>query len=103
MSDLTDAERKQLMERYRAASHAMQSGVAVLIEQGSRETEPKDLRVGVNSAMVDSAALAKLLLAKGVFTEREYLTALAEMMEAEAKNYQDSVQAVLSTGKVILR
>ena len=50
-------------QRYDAAAHAMQSGVAFEIGAGvSRETEPKHLRVGVNSAMVDSAALAALLI-----------------------------------------
>ena len=40
------------------------------------EPEGKVLRVGVNSAMVDHAALVRLLIAKGIFTLEEYEEAL---------------------------
>jgi len=46
------------------------------------------LRTGVNMALVDCAALAKLLLEKQVFTEVEYYEALAEATEAEQHRYE---------------
>lgn len=77
-------------ERYMRAMHAMQSGVAALMP--SKETEPKHLRVGVNSALIDSAAVASLLIAKGVFTEDEYLEALALTAERDVATYTQLVR-----------
>lgn len=72
-------------ERYKAAAHAMQSGVAA--DPTNPELTPKHLRVGVNSAMVEHAALVSLLLKKGIISEAEYYTALADGMEAERDKY----------------
>jgi len=75
--------------RYLAAAHAMQSGVAAEMGAGiSGATEPKHLRVGINSAHVASAALARLLIEKGVFTLDEYVAAQAAEMEAEQARYE---------------
>lgn len=75
-------------DRYEAAAHAMQSGVAAEHAAGSTDGSPKHLRVGVNSAHVGIAALARLLLEKGVITMDEYEAAQAEEMEAEQKRYE---------------
>ena len=75
-------------DRYTAAAHAMQSGVATEMGINPAPTEPKHLRVGVNSALVDSSALAELLISKGVITEDEYLEAIAAAMEREARTYE---------------
>lgn len=56
-------------ERYSRAAHAMQSGVAMEMNYRPQPTEPKHLRVGVNTALVDHGALVTLLIAKGVFSE----------------------------------
>lgn len=74
-------------QRYLAAAHAMQSGVAMEMNYDSTATEPKHLRVGVNSAMSDLGGLARLLIAKGIITEEEYFTAVADAMEAEKASY----------------
>lgn len=79
-----DADRR----RYEAAAHAMQSGVATSMNFDGAGTEPKHLRVGINAAMSDQCGLAKLLIAKNVFTEAEYVAALADAMEAEARRYE---------------
>jgi hypothetical protein len=71
-------------ERYTKATHAMQTAVAVMIGHDPTVGSPKDLRVGLNSALVDSGALAELLIKKGVFTSKEYAQAVTEMMEREA-------------------
>lgn len=74
-------------QRWHDAAHAMQSGVAAEMNFNPAATSPKHLRVGVNAAMSDHGALVLLLVAKGVITEEEYLKAIADGMEAEAKKY----------------
>lgn len=78
----------------------MQSGVRLkMTSEGAPDdsqlwpghTSPKHLRVGVNSAMSDHGALARLLIDKGFFTEEEYVKAIADMMEAEAERYQSDL------------
>ena len=86
-------------DRYVKAAHAMQSGVAVCMERGTAETTPKHLRVGVNSAMVNDAAIARLLIGKGIITLAEYEGAVADEMEREVKRYEYRID---STGKVHL-
>ena len=84
-------------ERYKAAAHAMQSGVAMEMNYDSKSTQPKHLRAGVNSALVDSSALAELLITKGIITEDEYLDAIAAGMEREAESYRARLQDRLGT------
>ena len=76
------------IQRYERALHAMQTGVMFDQEHGSDDGSPKHLRVGVNSAMVNAAALASLLVAKGVITWDEYGEALATAAEDEAARYE---------------
>lgn len=88
--ELSD-ESKAHLRRYSAAAHAMQSGVAMKMGFAGEETEPKHLRVGVNSAMVEHAALVALLMEKGIITDEDYTKALADAMEREAENYRLAV------------
>lgn len=74
--------------RYAAATHAMQSGVAYDQGGGSADGSPKHLRVGVNSALVETSVLARLLVEKGVVSAHEYAEALIAGMEAEVRRYQ---------------
>lgn len=84
-----DELRKQVaLERYTAAAHAMQTGVKFDQEAGSTDGTPKHLRTGINSAMVNNAAVARLLIAKGIFTEVEYFEAIADEMEKEVERYR---------------
>jgi hypothetical protein len=76
------------MSDYRAKAHAMQSGVAMKMNYDPSETTPKHLRVGVNSAMCDHAALVRLLLEKGIVTEEEYEAAITEEMGREVARYE---------------
>jgi hypothetical protein len=103
---MTEAAKKA-SDRYQAALHAIQSGVNILIqEQPSQrvtgECSPKHLRVGVNSALLDSAALAKLLMDKGVFSEEEYFTYLAEFAELEVKDYEKRLTDMMGGRRVTL-
>jgi hypothetical protein len=79
---------QQDVDRYYAAVHAMQSGVAAEHAAGSNDGSPKHLRTGVNSAQVGNAALARLLIDKGVITMDEYEAAQAAEMEAEQQRYE---------------
>jgi biotin synthase-like enzyme len=80
-------------ERYIAELHAMQSGVAAKIELNPNDTSAKHLRVGVNSAMVGNSALARLLIAKGLFTLDEYYKELADVMQEERESYESFLSA----------
>lgn len=86
---------------YLEAAHAMQTGVAVMQSRDSRETEPKSLRVGVNSAMVDTAAIVRLLVQKGIFTMREFDEVLTDQMNLEAESYEIRVRDALGGEKKI--
>lgn len=82
-------------DRYLAAAHAMQSGVAAEHERGSDDGSPKHLRVGVNCTAASVAALANLLITKGVFTLDEYVKVQADEMEAEKGRYEERLSAAL--------
>lgn len=72
------------------AAHGVQSGVAY--EESNRlsdATSPKHLRTGVNIAMVDHAALAYLLIGKGIITEEEYKEAIRQAMNDEVARYEE--------------
>lgn len=90
MSDKAEEDWK----RYKRAAHAMQSGVALQITRTPEAAAigDKHLRVGVNSAMVDSGALVRLLISKGLITEDEYLEKLADQMEEEVERYEDELK-----------
>lgn len=70
-------------------THAMQSGVAMLMEKNGSETSSKHLRVGVNVALVDHGALVQLLIEKGIITEEEYGDAIVAGMQREVDRYID--------------
>ena len=86
-------------ERYTLLSHKMQAGVGF-----DQATDPnllhlaefgpvlnrhlKHERVGINSTKVEIAAVARLLIDKGVFTEAEYWKAACDMMQAEVERYE---------------
>lgn len=91
-------------QRQLAAQHAMQTGVLqTMAMEGAAgvddttSTSPKHLRVGVNTALVNMGALAKLLIAKGVFTMEEYAAAIADAMEDEVRLYERELSAHFGT------
>lgn len=88
---------EELHRRYIAALHAMQSGVAAKLALGdSSECTPKHLRVGVNSAMVDTGVLTRLLIRKGVFTSEEFYEELVAGMEREQDLYEQKLGVKLA-------
>lgn len=84
-----EEEKQQLMQEYELLTHAMQTGVAYEIGLPSDASSPKHLRVGVNSAMVNDAAMTRLLVEKGIITELEYLRAIRDEMKREVKRYEE--------------
>lgn len=90
--------------KYLAAMRSMQSGVAMWMNYDPGETQPKHLRVGVNSAFVQSSVLADILIKKGIITEEEWWGALVDGMEAEANDYAKKIEARLGgSAKIHLR
>lgn len=78
---------------YMALQHAMQTGVGYTMElnqQAKREgeTSPKHLRVGVNTALNDTGALAALLTRKGVISIEEYDQLCTSMMRDLVEDYE---------------
>jgi len=76
---------------YEEAMHGVQTGVAYemgLPGEWERSTEPKHLRTGVNSALANCAALAQLMMDKGVFTPEEYVEYLRLAANDELARYE---------------
>lgn len=82
--------------RYMAAAHAMQSGVAMAMNHDPSQTDPKHLKVGVNSSLVTTSSLVHLLISKGIITEAEYFIALADQMESERDDYAAQIEEHLA-------
>lgn len=86
-------EKSRNIERWHAAAHGMQTGVAWEHGRGSDDGTPKHLRVGINTALSDHAGLVRLLIKKGLITEEEYLEAIADAMEEERDRYEKRIMA----------
>lgn len=78
-----------LHDRYKKVMHAVQSGVASEMQFAPSATTPKHLRVGVNSALIETGAISQLLLDKEIITEEEYLTSIVEFAEREKASYEE--------------
>lgn len=88
-------------ERYQKALRAMHRAVLYSVVHGtaaaggstqpaiadSHEASPKHLLIGVNSALIDGAAIVALLVRKGVFSQVEFVEELAAQAEAEVARY----------------
>lgn len=91
--------RDELQRRYEAAAHAVQAGVQMELSDDERKnntnppTSPKQLRTGVNLAMVSHGALVRVLIAKGLFTEEEYFEQLVLGVEDEKRQYEERLSA----------
>ena len=78
-------------QRYLDAAHAVQSGLAMMEHSNPRLFEPKHLRVGIDTSKVEQGGLAALLIRKGVFTEAEYIAAMADAMEDEQRRSEQEL------------
>lgn len=92
---------------YQDLAHAMQTGVAYSDpafggEPGTVSNQLKHLRVGVNSSLVNSSALGKLLISKGIITELEYVEAMRDGMREEVERYTEEVRQRFSNPSITL-
>lgn len=81
--------------RSRELLHAMQSGVEYESQYDSKSLTGKHLRVGVNNALVEGSALARLLIRKGVITEGEYFDVIIEGLEGEVRSYEQRLKKLM--------
>jgi hypothetical protein len=75
--------------------HAVQSAVALDISVSGYNgagADAKHLRTGIDACLVDAAAVATLLMQKGVFTQSEYLAALADAAEREREEMTERMR-----------
>lgn len=72
-----------MTDRYRRAAHSVQTGVAMEMQFNDKFTNPKHLRTGLNLSKSDQCGLVRLLIAKGIFSEEEYLEAITVAAEDE--------------------
>ena len=92
----------ELAEELNDLEHAMQDGVAMKMDHNPRETQPKQLRGGVNAAMIAHSAVASLLVEKGIFTMEEYSEALVVATFKEVARYEQELSDLTGT-KITLR
>lgn len=95
--EMSEAEMKSISE-YQDLCHGVQTGVAFMQEQGSRECEPKHLHTGVNIAMRDHSSLVALLVRKGLIANEEYATAIRDGMKLEVADYEDRCNSCMPIG-----
>lgn len=84
-----EGKRAKDAERYERAAHRVQTAIAFTPERP--RDQYKDLRTGVDMSKADQAGLVTLLIEKGVFTLDEYLAAVADSAEREAKIKEDDI------------
>lgn len=88
------------MELLQQLPHRVQSAIAFLQSHAEKtgesypSLEPKHLRVGVNSAMIEASALGKLLMRKKLITADEYFNSIIEMWEQEVESYQGDIRMI---------
>ncbi len=82
---------EQAHQRYMHHLHRMQTGISYLQQFDPSSGSPKHLRVGINSGKVEHGALVKLLVEKGIITDAEYMTAMADAVQEEADRYEQEL------------
>lgn len=97
MSQRNDIPRNDLP--YEDAMHGVQAAIAFELQRRFPEVDDaqrrreKHLRVGIDSAHVTDGAVARLLIAKGVFTAGEYAEAVRLEANRELDRYEDRLRA----------
>lgn len=91
---------EELSVREQQLLHAMQSGVEY--RRNKRDQEPKHLRVGINSALIDSGAVMQVLIDKGILTAEELLAARVKLLEDEVEAYRKEISDELGGAEVNL-
>lgn len=79
-------------QEYSRLAHAVQSGVAVELNNGSRIATPKYLRTGLNLVMRDLSSLCDLLIQKGLLTQEELEEAILKGVKEEIKLHEQLIE-----------
>lgn len=90
-----DDELAKLQQRYLSAMHAVQSGIAQKMTIDPSDTAPKHLRTGIDSALVSSSALARIMIESGVISEIAWRTMLATVAEEEKASYEADLSRLM--------
>jgi hypothetical protein len=88
----------EFQEKYERLQHSMQAAIGFEMENNSNLRNPKHQRVGINTALVEIASIAKLLIDKKVITEDEYFEYLLDGMKREAERCKVSALQYLPPG-----
>lgn len=96
-----DQERPRNDRDYHGALHGVQAGVSLELQHDPASGTPKHLRVGINSAQINDAALARLLVKKGLITWEEYAEEVRLEANRELDRYEDRLTAALGGGTKI--
>lgn len=83
----------EFQAEYATLGHQIQTCVAADIALGSSAASPKMLRTGLNIVFVEQAALASLLIEKGVITLEEYQAALKKGLQQEVARLEADLSA----------
>jgi predicted LPLAT superfamily acyltransferase len=78
---------QELPQRVQSAI-AFLDGHLTLLGKRHQSLEPKHLRVGVNSALVEASALGRLMLSKKLITAEEYFDMIIAVWREEVERYQ---------------
>lgn len=93
---------KDLGLDYFTAAHGMQAGVQFEMNDPTvNATEPKHLRVGINAAMSQHAALVNLLMRKGIINGEEYMEEIRLAMNDELARYEEAANKKMGGGNRI--
>jgi hypothetical protein len=80
---------ERLLARSNELMHAIQSGIAYNMQlDPNGETSAKHLRVGVNNALIQHAALIRVLCDSHVILLEKYLEVYVALLEDEKKSYE---------------
>jgi hypothetical protein len=102
---MTEADQQRfiaLNDHYMRHAHAVQSGVAALLEMDETYATPKDMRTGIDCSKADMGGLVELLIQKGIFTDIEYMEAIVASMSRERERLEKDIGERLGR-KVTLR
>lgn len=86
---------EQAHERYARAAHRVQTAIAFTPRNPDPDAEFKHTRVGIDMSKADQGGLARLLIQKGIFTELEYIQAMADGAEREAELQERHLSDIL--------
>jgi len=80
------------IDRYVKAQHALHTGVEIALTVSSQFGQMKQFRAEFVTLTSDVSALVKLLIKKGVITLDEYDKAAADEIEADVKEFQETLR-----------